>query len=119
MRKSITKREAQKKHAIRRAGERYNLPLSKSLRLEFISKIQSGDRNFVIKHEDRILKVVYDKNRKMLVTFLPCKLSVEDFEQLKQPLAEEPKEKTWKQKINIASKENNFSSFKEIMDSVK
>ena len=57
MRKSITKREAQKKHAIRRAGERYNLPLSKSLRLEFISKIQSGDRNFVFPILKKSLRV--------------------------------------------------------------
>jgi len=76
------KSKAQRIHAKRRCAQRYGVPLSDQLQDELIGKIQSGQATIVHKqshrvsifdvaHGDRTLRVVYDRNTKQLVTFLP------------------------------------------------
>jgi hypothetical protein len=78
----ISKREAQKKHARRRAAERFDVFLTKEAEREIIEKIQSGRATFIKKESNRIslfgvifagkeTVVVYDRSRKTIVTLMP------------------------------------------------
>jgi len=68
-------------HAQRRLGERYGLHLTKQKQEAICNKIRSGDSVFVFKQSNRVaihdveyhgvlLRVVYDKERHQIVTFL-------------------------------------------------
>jgi hypothetical protein len=81
-RDSDNKIHAERIHAKRRALERYNLGLNREQLNELTQMIQQGKSRFLEKqslrvsiHElqafDRTLYVVYDKNRKTIITFLP------------------------------------------------
>lgn len=75
------KEEAQRRHAARRAKERYNLELTEEMMKQIVSQIKRGLSEFVEKQSYRISlhrvivgelfpTVVYDKKRKVIVTFL-------------------------------------------------
>jgi hypothetical protein len=77
-----SKLRAQRKHAKRRALERYGLGLGRSDIAEVVKKIQAGEAVFVEKQSGRVsvwdvevggktARVVYDKLRKNIATFLP------------------------------------------------
>lgn len=81
-RKNLSKKESESIHAILRGVERYGCLLSRSDLHRIVKKIQSKDGMFIEKKTNRvtiwdveynktIFKVVYDKKRKMVVTFLP------------------------------------------------
>ena len=78
----MKKRQAQKKHSIRRAKERYGTKVSRRILLEIVDKIQSGKSSFVSRASIRVTKhiveyegvvylVAYDTKRKMVCSFLP------------------------------------------------
>lgn len=73
-----TKARAQRQHAKRRAAERYGIELTARRRREIIAGIHSHKYQFVERQSHRIsvflvdgVRVVYDRQRKELVTFLP------------------------------------------------
>lgn len=82
-----TKTNAQKIHSKRRAKERYGLLLHRQARDEFSRLIANGNRSnkiivakpslrlciYLLKYQENWYKVVYDKLRHTLVTFLPMK----------------------------------------------
>lgn len=81
-RASHPKREAQRVHAKRRAAERYGLILNRSDLREIVLAIQRQQATFLFKESNRLthyaldfqgkrVVVVYDKQRKTIVTFLP------------------------------------------------
>lgn len=90
-RKPVAKADAQQKHAIRRAYERYGLELNKNLYLSLCKRIQDGDAVFLGRQSNRLTvwkitvpqttdfgdpgtvtsNVVYDSHRHRIVTFLP------------------------------------------------
>jgi hypothetical protein len=68
-------------HAQRRYVERFGVAASRALISDFIKKIQDGDAEFVrrrshrvtiwdIAQEGKIVRAAYDKQRKMIVTFM-------------------------------------------------
>jgi len=77
-----TKKHAQRVHAVRRAAERYGLSMNhRKLRI-LVDDIQKGRGEFVRRQSHRVsiwridveghsVRVVYDKLRKTIVTFLP------------------------------------------------
>jgi len=79
----MNKKKSQLKHAKKRAFERLGINLTKKLREEIRGKIKKQkDAKFLyrtslrvsiweVKHGDNIFRVVYDKKRKNIVTFLP------------------------------------------------
>ncbi len=80
----MSKLLAQRAHAKRRAAERFGLNLTKEAQREIVSRIQNGKAKFLEKQSLRIslwlvdwngteMRVVYDKNRKSIVTCLPLK----------------------------------------------
>jgi hypothetical protein len=69
-------------HASKRAKERYDLELTPELENRFVNKIKKGRGEFVkrystnrtewrLLHEGFYYRVIYDKLRKRIVTFLP------------------------------------------------
>lgn len=69
-------------HAQRRAWERYGLAIDRGLYRHLIKIIQAGNSTFLQKQTNRVsvhevlyqdvtYRVVYDKSRKTIVTFLP------------------------------------------------
>lgn len=80
--KKLNKKDAQFLHAFKRAAQRYELDFTKRMKQEIVSQIQSGDAEFIEKQSNRVslfwvnindkhCKVVYDKIRKSIVSFLP------------------------------------------------
>jgi len=78
----MIKLHSQRRHAKRRASERYDLHLNRMDLKQLVTKIQNSDGKFVeslslrtavwlLEHEGKPVKVVYDRNRKTIVTFLP------------------------------------------------
>lgn len=78
----LTKTRAQRIHARRRALERYELDLNRHDLREVVESIQAGKATFVRRQSLRVsiwevtvkgqaCRVVYDKLRKTIVTFLP------------------------------------------------
>ncbi len=73
---------AERRHASRRARERYDLRYNRHDRHDIVQQIQTGRAKFVerqsgrvsvfdITHQGVSARVVYDKHRKEIVTFLP------------------------------------------------
>ena len=76
------KQKAERVHAKRRAKSRYGLDFTKEVRRSFKTIIQSNKAKFVLRQSRRVsvfeipydnktYKVVYDKLRGEIVTFLP------------------------------------------------
>jgi hypothetical protein len=77
-----SKAEKQRRHARRRAFERYALDLHQDAQASIVRAIEGGEARFIsrqsqrvsvweVKHEGRRLPVVYDRKRKTIVTVLP------------------------------------------------
>lgn len=77
----MNKKKAERIHAKRRALERYNLNVTEEVRNVLKSKIVRGDGTFIRRTSRRVsvwevavdaavYKVVYDKQRKEIITFL-------------------------------------------------
>ena len=77
-----SKKEAERKHSKRRAYERYNFELTKEMRSRIIGIIRNQKASFLgrtsrnrtiwmVELDRKFFKVVYDKKRHELVTFLP------------------------------------------------
>ncbi|MFH0711779.1 MAG: hypothetical protein V1889_01600 [archaeon] len=77
-----SKAKSQRIHAKRMAKMRYEIDFNNGLREQFIKMIQSGQavflyatsnraRTFAVKYNDRLIPVVYDNQRKEIVTLLP------------------------------------------------
>lgn len=78
----MNKQKAQRIHAKRRAYERYGLQLNKASYQDIVKLIQIGQTVCVERQSSRIsvhelvyqgakMRVVYDKTRKTIATFLP------------------------------------------------
>lgn len=78
----MNKVEAERVHAKRRAKERFGLNLTKDVRDLLRGKIKRGEGTFIsrrsrrisiwrISYENIFYRVVYDKDRHEIVTFLP------------------------------------------------
>jgi len=76
------KQHTQKKHALRRAKERYGFIINDSLYDQFCAWIRDGKSRLIkkqthrvsvheIKHNGNKIIAVYDKQRKSIATFLP------------------------------------------------
>jgi len=85
----MSKKKAQQRHARKRFAERYGVVFDPRLERDFIQIIQSGDARFVEKQSNRVslfditmgeevFRVVYDKERKTIVTVLPKEALTED-----------------------------------------
>jgi hypothetical protein len=77
-----TKAKNQKRHAKRRAFERYALDLHQDAQASIVRAIQGGEARFLrrqswrvtlweVEHDGQRLPVVYDRKRKTIVTVLP------------------------------------------------
>jgi hypothetical protein len=77
-----SKAKCQQAHARKRAMERYGIDLSRAKQEEIIGLIKANKAQFVEKQsnritvfrvvlDDKMFRVVYDKQRKSLVTVLP------------------------------------------------
>lgn len=82
IRKAKGKKKAQLKHAKRRFEGRFEISLNDNEYLQLINKIQKGRAEFVerqsnrvtiwdIEHNDKTIRVVYDKRTKVIVSALP------------------------------------------------
>jgi len=81
--KRIPKKMAERRHCTKRAYQRYGIKLTRKIRLTLIGMIQHRQGVFIKKISNRMkvwklcipgyseLIVVYDKERKEIVTFLP------------------------------------------------
>ena len=80
--RKLGKSWAQQKHAVRRASERYELAITADELAEIVKMIQHNQiitsekqsNRVTIKkliYKERIIRVVYDKIRKTVVSFLP------------------------------------------------
>lgn len=80
--RSNQKRKAQQKHAVRRFAQRHGEFVGQDRFLEMVHSIQEGRATFIEKQSNRvsvfdvalgekIVRVVYDKHRKTIVTALP------------------------------------------------
>jgi hypothetical protein len=80
----MSKQKAQRLHARRRALERYGMEVGNGTRQQIINAIRQGRSTHVesqshrisvhdvtLAHEELTVRVVYDKHRKEIVTFLP------------------------------------------------
>jgi len=77
------KAQCQRVHAKKRALERYDLDLNRDALEEIVSRIQNGvgikmvlKQSLRISHyemtvQEKLVRVVYDRSRKTVVTFLP------------------------------------------------
>lgn len=81
-RRRRTKAENQRYHAKKRAKERYDLELNRAKLEELVSMIQNGEAvkydqrslrsaSYIVIYEFQYLRIVYDRHRKTIVTFLP------------------------------------------------
>lgn len=77
-----SKKKSERIHAHRNALLRYGISYGQKMRKGLIEKIQRGEaiflestsnraRNFAVSYEGEVYPVVYDKQRKEIVTFLP------------------------------------------------
>lgn len=84
----MNKTQAQRIHASRRAAERYGMKFGRAEQREFVKAIQTGKSTVIEKQSHRVtvheliiegepVRVVYDRIRKTIVTFLPFE-EVED-----------------------------------------
>lgn len=75
------KKQNQTIHAKKRADERFGINLNKHKRRELIQMIFKGNARhlekisnrlskFRVRFEDKLMDIIYDKNRKRIVTFL-------------------------------------------------
>lgn len=82
MNRRRSKAKCQEKHARSRALERYALDLSGEDLLDMVAQIQDGRGTFIMRQSHRVslfavtvrgelVPVVYDRNRKTIVTVLP------------------------------------------------
>ena len=82
MRGGVTKRHAERIHAKRRASQRYGITLNKYQYREISKMIMKGQEFvlsrpslartiYLIEYMGKQMKVVYDKKRHQVVTFLP------------------------------------------------
>ena len=80
-----SKTKGQRIHAKKRASERYGLKINREIIKQCIQMIQNGEAKFLCKSsntrtlfeltlEGKRVKVVYDKVRKNIATFLPEKI---------------------------------------------
>ncbi len=80
--RNLTKRQCEAIHSKRRALERYNLSLNRHDLRDIVSMITNNQATFLLKesntrshwlvvYKEKKLKLVYDKPRKMIITFLP------------------------------------------------
>jgi len=78
----VNKKRALRVHAKRRAKVRYGLTINKFKRRQIIYLIQGGKSKLLKKHSQRVsewetvfegkkLRLLYDKKRKEIITFLP------------------------------------------------
>lgn len=78
----MNKKRSEREHAKRRALERYDLTFTKTIRYALLDKIKRSDGTFLFRqsrrisiwevdHENKKYRIVYDKDRKEIVTFLP------------------------------------------------
>lgn len=78
----MDKKKSEQIHAKRRVLERYGIELTQKLRDTIRGKIKRQDGKFLYRtslrvsvwsviHDDKRFKVVYDKQRKEIVSFLP------------------------------------------------
>lgn len=78
----MNKAEAERRHARRRAMERYGIELGPAGRAELVAAIRSGRSRLVVRQSLRVsvhdvprdgglVRVVYDRQRHEIVTFLP------------------------------------------------
>lgn len=78
----MNKKQSQKAHARRRIEQRYGVSINRHKMRDFVLKIQNNDCVHVETQSNRVTvkkvlfegteyKVVYDKNRHVVVTFLP------------------------------------------------
>jgi len=76
-----TKEKTLRQHARRRASERYGLSLTDKLHAQIVKQIQTSKSKLIEKQSNRIsihdvtigedlVRVVYDRERKLIVTFL-------------------------------------------------
>lgn len=81
-RKNINKANSLLRHSKRRASERYGVNIGRAGLWDIVNKIRSGRAIFIRKETNRIsewkvehggvlMRVIYDRRRKMVVTFLP------------------------------------------------
>ena len=81
-RHSFTKKAAQKAHAARRAKERFGIDLGREAQRSIVGRIRAGKakllgwqslrvKGYEIEHEGKLLTVLYDRKRKVLITVLP------------------------------------------------
>lgn len=84
-REKLSKKMSERIHSVRRASQRYGLEINKNVRRFIISSIQNRDGAFIRKIsrtrtewlvyvpglECCDVRVIYDKKRKEIVTFLP------------------------------------------------
>jgi hypothetical protein len=79
---NLTKAECQRRHAMKRARERYDVHLNIEHYIELVKQIQSSQApkvfkesnrlgHFLVKHGGTEMIAVYDNQRKTIVTFLP------------------------------------------------
>jgi hypothetical protein len=77
----LTKRQAERIHAKRRAKERFNMELTPEMRDKIIGKIRQGKAilverqslrtsKYMLVVSDQLVLVIYDKNRHEIVTLL-------------------------------------------------
>lgn len=82
-----SKKSCQYAHAKRRAYERYGLDYTRPVRNRLVNAIRDGHGTFLLRESHRLThwmvegyRVVYDKQRKEIATFLPPYGSPEDIE---------------------------------------
>jgi len=79
----LSKKLAERRHCAKRALQRYRIKLTKRIRIRIVQSIEHEEAQIVRRISNRLtvwrvsipgypeLKVVYDKKRKEVVTFLP------------------------------------------------
>ena len=78
----VSKHEAERRHAMRRFGERMGFGLSSETYADLSRQIQDGQAQFVRKQSNRVtiwrlmyegkpVRVAYDKDRHQIITFIP------------------------------------------------
>jgi hypothetical protein len=83
--RGLTKSQAERQHAKRRARERYGIAFNSQMNKNLIAQIQRGEARLVRRQSQRVsvwdveiaggpARVVYDRDRKQIVTFLPLAL---------------------------------------------
>lgn len=84
-----SKKEAQTRHAKRRAMERYDIDFTHHKRQTMLNQIHNGDGQFIRRQSHRVsiwamicdnkeVVIVYDKERNNIVSFLPLEAKEKD-----------------------------------------